>query len=291
MKYRLQSSLRIFFRQEKGRRLHPTPLFPGYLPESMGSIQNQKWECVKENCMQLGKNSHSFPRRDTIIIYACQWDSRTGESGGWTQTGETGQRQALFCHSLGSDKGWNKEVFKVERWEEKQGVKEGQGLSSPRSHSITERTRAAAGVLRLDRELRTLYLERGEFQGFSFNLWSDAKAPHLLWRIQNSLKARVCGDTPTAPAQAVSRTHSQRPCLREGQKHRVWGLCPCCPGPREGVETRHGDPIQKWTSVWPCGTLLWEREKGACPKRVTFLHLEGSWAFASSRNHNGKGSQ
>lgn len=65
--------------------------------------------------MQLGKNSHSFPRRDTIIIYACQRDSRTGESGGWTRTGETGQRQALFCHSLGSEKGWNKEVFKVER--------------------------------------------------------------------------------------------------------------------------------------------------------------------------------
>lgn len=44
-------------------------------------------------------------------------------------------------------------------------------------------------------------------------------------------------------------------------------------------------------SVWPCITLFWERKEGACPKRDTFLHLVGSWAFASSRNHNGKGSQ
>ena len=116
MKYRLLSSLRTFIRQENGRRLHPTSLSPSYLPESMGSIQrNQKWECVKENCMQLGKNSHSFPRHDTIIIHACQRDSRAGESGGWTGTGGTGQ--ALFPHSLGSEKGWNEEVFKVERWE------------------------------------------------------------------------------------------------------------------------------------------------------------------------------
>lgn len=29
----------------------------------------------------------------------------------------------------------------------------------------------------------------------------------------------------------------------------------------------------------------------ACPKRDAFVHLVGSWAFASSRNHNQRGSQ
>lgn len=123
--------------------------------------------------MYLGKNSNSFPRPDTIIIYICQGDRGASEGGGWTRWGETGW--ALLCHSLGSEKGWNKEVFKIERWEERQAIKEGQGLSSPRSHSIIERTGQLLEFSGWNRQLRTLYLEGGESQGFSFNLlWKSS---------------------------------------------------------------------------------------------------------------------
>lgn len=49
---------------------------------------------------------------------------------------------ALLCHSLGSEKSWNKQVFK-KREDEEAGAQEGQGLVSPRSHSIVQRTKVA----------------------------------------------------------------------------------------------------------------------------------------------------
>lgn len=64
---------------------------------------------------------------------------------------------------------------------------------------------------------------------------------------------------------------------------------PRSPDPRIGVETRHKDPgIKKYTSVWSYITLFGVSE-GTCPKEDAFFHLAGSWAFASSRNHNGGG--
>lgn len=50
---------------------------------------------------------------------------------------------ALLCHSLGSEKGWNKQVFKKREDDERQGVQEGQGLVSPRSHRIVQRSKVA----------------------------------------------------------------------------------------------------------------------------------------------------
>lgn len=46
---------------------------------------------------------------------------------------------ALPCHSLGAEKGWDKQVFKKREEEERQGAQEGQGLGSPRSHSVIQR--------------------------------------------------------------------------------------------------------------------------------------------------------
>lgn len=59
------------------------------------------------------KNSNSFPRLDTIIICVCQGEREPVRVVDGFDEGETGW--ALFCHSLGSEKGWNKQVFLKER--------------------------------------------------------------------------------------------------------------------------------------------------------------------------------
>lgn len=50
-----------------------------------------------------------------------------------------GNRMALPYNSLGAEKGCNKQVFKEREEEERQAAQEGQGLGSPRSHSIIQR--------------------------------------------------------------------------------------------------------------------------------------------------------